>query len=117
MNTKSLLIGIISFIAGALVVSTAASLGGSGASHDSMDAMVQSLEGKNGDAFDKEFLSQMIVHHEGAIEMAKLARAQAKHDEVKKLSEEIISAQEHEIGEMRQWQQQWGYAHEESRGH
>ena len=42
--------------------------------------------------------------------MAKLAGVNAKHDEIKKLSLGIISAQEKEIDEMKQWQIDWGYS-------
>jgi uncharacterized protein (DUF305 family) len=62
-----------------------------------------------GDDFDKAFLSEMIVHHQGAIDMATLAKQNAKHDEIKKLADDIVVAQTKEIGEMKQWQQQWGY--------
>jgi uncharacterized protein (DUF305 family) len=74
-----------------------------------MDAMTGNLKGKTGDDFDKAFLSEMIVHHQGAIDMATLAKQNAKHDEIKKLADDIVVAQTKEIGEMKQWQQQWGY--------
>ena len=41
--------------------------------------------------------------------MARLSEQNAKHEEIKQLSGEIISAQEKEIQQMREWQQQWGY--------
>lgn len=75
----------------------------------SMDDMMSSLEGKLGDDFDKAFLSSMIIHHQGAIEMAKEAEVNAKHDEVKSLAGDIISAQEKEIEMMKEWQKTWGY--------
>ncbi len=75
----------------------------------SMDDMMKSLDGKTGDAFDKAFLDAMIVHHEGAIDMAKIAQNGAEHAEIKTLAGEIITAQTKEIQMMRQWQTQWGY--------
>lgn len=75
----------------------------------SMADMTASLSGKTGDDFDKAFLSEMIVHHQGAIAMAELAAAKAKHQEVKDLANGIVSAQTGEISEMRQWQEAWGY--------
>lgn len=75
----------------------------------SMNDMMSSLEGKTGDKFDKAFLAAMIEHHQGAIDMAKLIPAQAKHDEIKQLGEAIIKAQTQEIGDMKQWQSDWGY--------
>lgn len=74
-----------------------------------MDMMTNSLKGKTGDDFDKAFINAMIVHHQGAIDMAKEAKQNAKHDEIKKLSNDIIEAQTKEINEMNQWKQQWGY--------
>lgn len=50
---------------------------------------------------DTDFAQMMITHHQGAIEMAKLAADNAEHDEIKDLAEEIISAQERELEVMR----------------
>lgn len=75
----------------------------------SMETMSTSLEDKSGDSFDKQFIIEMIMHHQGAIDMAKQARHQAKHEEIKKLSEDIISAQTKEIKQMQEWQKKWGY--------
>jgi uncharacterized protein (DUF305 family) len=72
-----------------------------------MASMNAGLQGKTGDAFDQEFLAEMIVHHQGAIDMAKLALSNAKHQEIKDLAQAIISAQTKEIGEMKQWQKSW----------
>lgn len=75
----------------------------------SMDDMMQSLKGKTGDEFDKAFISSMIVHHQGAIDMAKEAQKSAKHDEIKNLANDIITAQTREIEMMRNWQKFWGF--------
>lgn len=108
MDTKSLLIGILSFIAGGLLVSTAAVTFDKPENESmSMTSMTESLKNKSGDDFDNEFISQMIAHHEGAVEMAELSKDKARHDEIKKLSENIITAQEQEIAEMKQWQAGW----------
>jgi len=48
-----------------------------------------------------DFAQMMITHHQGAIQMAKLAADRAEHDELKDLAEAIISAQEREIDVMR----------------
>lgn len=72
-----------------------------------MDAMSASLQGKTGDAFDSEFLTQMIVHHEGAVSMAKEVLKVSKRPELIKLANEIITAQEKEISQMEEWQQAW----------
>jgi uncharacterized protein (DUF305 family) len=39
----------------------------------------------------------MIPHHEGAIEMARLAQERAQHGEIKELDDDFIDAQEREI--------------------
>lgn len=72
-----------------------------------MDDMTNSLRDKNGKEFDIEFVNQMIVHHEGAVEMAKLSESQASSEEIKNLSREIIEAQTAEIEMMRGWLFEW----------
>lgn len=75
----------------------------------SMDAMMESMEGKRDNEFDKAFIDAMLAHHEGAIEMAHEALKYGKHDEVKKLASDIITAQENEINMMKFWKEQWQY--------
>jgi uncharacterized protein (DUF305 family) len=72
-----------------------------------MGAMTTGLQGKEGADFDKVFLNEMIVHHQGAIDMAELALAHAQHQEVKDLAQAIISAQTTEIQKMKEWQTAW----------
>lgn len=76
----------------------------------SMNDMSRDLQNRTGDDFDENFVAMMIAHHQGAIDMAKLAEGRAKHDEVKQLSKDIISAQTKEIQDMMKWQQAWGYS-------
>lgn len=120
METKPLLYGLIGFFAGGLLVAIAATTfnkpeqattrqADTSMSSMSMDDMTAELQGKTGDAFDKAFLAAMIAHHQGAVEMAQQATQNAKHQEVKDLSSDIITAQQKEIAAMRQWQTDWGY--------
>ena len=74
-----------------------------------MSGMVNVLSGKTGDDFDKTFIEQMIPHHQGAIDMAKLAQKSAFHQEIKDMADDIISAQTNEINMMKNWQSSWGY--------
>lgn len=67
------------------------------------------LKSLKNDEFDKAFLEEMIKHHQGAIDMAKLITINAKHDELKQLGQDIISAQSKEIDIMQTWQTDWGY--------
>lgn len=74
---------------------------------DMMAGMNDRLRDKRGDEFDKAFLAEMIIHHEGAVEMAELARTNASHQEIKNLAEAIITAQNKEIADMQEWQKNW----------
>lgn len=74
-----------------------------------MVQMQNSLSGLTGEAFDKEFLKQMIVHHQQAVEMSQYADTNAKHQEVKDLARNVIATQNSEINQMKQWQDTWGY--------
>ena len=58
---------------------------------------------------DKHFIEEMIPHHEGAIDMAKLALNQASKPEIKTLANNIIKSQTKEIEQMRGWYEAWGY--------
>lgn len=62
-----------------------------------------------GETYDRNFIANMIVHHQGAVDMAKLAQANAKHLELKTMADDIVSAQEKEIADMLSWQKEWGY--------
>lgn len=77
----------------------------------SMDAtmhdMMSELEGKKGNEFDKAFLSEMIVHHEGAVVMAQAVLENSKRPELIKLANDIIKAQTSEIEMMKSWLASW----------
>ena len=75
----------------------------------SMSDMTTSLKGLTGDEFDNRFITEMITHHQGAIDMATLAKTQAKHQEIKDLANTIITAQTSEITQMQAWKKSWGY--------
>jgi len=57
---------------------------------------------------DTMFAQMMIVHHEGAIEMADVAVEQANSEEVRSLAERISAAQGPEIEQMTSWLETWG---------
>ena len=52
---------------------------------------------------DVDFRIQMIPHHQGAIDMAKVALKHAKDPDTKKMAQKIIDDQEREIDEMQAW--------------
>ncbi len=74
---------------------------------DMMHTMNKNIDNKSGDDFDQAFLREMIIHHEGAVEMAQKALENAKRQEIKDLSKNIIEAQNKEIQEMKNWQADW----------
>lgn len=74
-----------------------------------MVEMQNKLKDLEGEAYDKEFLKQMILHHEQAVDMAKYAADNAERQEIKDLASSIIKAQNEEIRQMKQWQESWGY--------
>ncbi|HEX9961895.1 MAG TPA: DUF305 domain-containing protein [Pyrinomonadaceae bacterium] len=57
--------------------------------------------------YDLQFLDTMIAHHQGAVDMAKMAAAKAEHAELKALAANVITSQEKEIGEMKSWREKW----------
>ena len=52
---------------------------------------------------DIDFRVHMIPHHQGAIDMARVALKHAKDAETKKMAQKIIDDQEKEIAEMQAW--------------
>lgn len=57
--------------------------------------------------FDQLFIDMMVPHHQGAVEMAKIAQERAEHPEVKEMAEAIIAGQDEEIIQMKNWRHAW----------
>lgn len=113
-NTKIALAAIVGVIIGVVGVVVFCPRGDVDVHHSEqssmqkdMDGMMQVLNGKSSDEFDRAFLSEMIVHHQGAVHMAQAALQNAKHQEIKDLAQNIISAQNDEIQKMQDWQRSW----------
>lgn len=66
---------------------------------------------------DTEFAQLMIVHHEGAVEMADLAVGQAESQDVRDLAGRISAAQGPEIEQMTSWLEAWGEESAPMAGH
>lgn len=112
METKPLLFGLIGFFIGGLIVSIAATTFDKPVATNSsmsMSEMTDSLRELKGDDFNKAFITHMISHHQSAVDMAKLAEGRAKHQEIKTMAADIITAQQKEIDQMRAWWSMWGY--------
>jgi uncharacterized protein (DUF305 family) len=79
--------------------------GMSGMNHEGMDhgseGMASEMLMENGEYSDERFIDAMVPHHQGAVEMAEVALKNAEHEEIKKLSRNIISTQRAEIEELR----------------
>lgn len=78
-------------------------------SDNSQSDTLKKYSALKGEAYDKEFVANMIVHHESAMNMAEMALASAKHQEIKDLAANINASQGKEVSEMRSWQIQWKY--------
>lgn len=57
---------------------------------------------------DVDFARAMIAHHQGAIDMAKVALEHGEDPAMRQLAAEIIAAQEGEIVWLRDWLKQRG---------
>ncbi len=69
--------------------------------------MTGRMKGKTGDELDKIFLEDMIVHHQGAVDMAKELQKSTKRPELQKMAKDIIDAQTKEIDMMKTWLAEW----------
>lgn len=61
---------------------------------------MQVLDKAQGAAFDTNYMSMMIVHHQGAIKMAELELRNGKRADVKAAAQKIIDDQKKEIDEL-----------------
>ena len=57
--------------------------------------------------FDQRFLTAMISHHQGAINMATMAQIHAVHAEIHPMAAAIITTQQAEIEQMQTWLMEW----------
>jgi uncharacterized protein (DUF305 family) len=71
------------------------------AQSEDYEPMMRELAGLSGAELDKRFLEDMIMHHRGAIMMARSVQPHIEHQEVTDLAEAIITTQADEITLMR----------------
>lgn len=57
--------------------------------------------------YDLQYLDTMTHHHQGAVDMARLAQTQAGSATIKAFARAIISKQQQEIDQFSQWRQSW----------
>ena len=76
---------------------------GRGMMHDEADLEV--LEAAP--VFDKEFIEQMIPHHQMGVMMARMVLSRTDRPEIEELARSIIKTQTAEIKQMRDWYRAW----------
>lgn len=121
-HTKLALAGLLSAVA--LTVAACGGAGGNaggmnnggakeGQKDNGMGGMDQASGGmasgmlmENGKYSDERFIDAMVPHHQGAVEMAEVALENAEHEEIEQLAEDIVSAQESEIEELKDIKQE-----------
>ena len=80
---------------------------GHGMHMDSMEGDVAELRAVSEAQFDREFIEQMIPHHEMAVMMARMLAAGTERAEMQTLTDQIITSQSREIEMMRSWLLSW----------
>ena len=72
-----------------------------------MGLMMDPQQLANQKPFDEAFIDAMIPHHRSAIEMAQVALENSDYPKIKELAQNIISVQQREIEQMKQWRKKW----------
>lgn len=76
--------------------------------HASMDkASMKRLHEALGKSFDYVFLSEMVEHHAGGVQMSQATLKHAKTAEVKEAARKVIREQTKESGQMIRWAKAW----------
>lgn len=95
-------------IAGAVVLTGCS--GGSSMDMNDADAGSSASQSAEFNEADVTFAQGMIVHHEGALEMAQMAEGRAEDPRVLDLASRIEAAQDPEIQTMTGWLEDWDQA-------
>jgi len=57
--------------------------------------------------YDLQFIDTMTHHHQGALDMAKMAVGKTQNAELKAFAQKIIADQTREIAQMKEWREKW----------
>mgnify|MGYP002137027415 CR=1 FL=1 len=91
-RTTKLLTVLLAVVAAGALAALAAGCGSDNSSSTSADRT------------DSGFITDMIPHHQGAIDMAVMAQTRAEHPQIRMMADNIISAQKSEIADMKTMQ-------------
>lgn len=80
---------------------------GQGQMHGMQHGAMQSSPDAAKAEFDHQFIDTMAIHHQSAIEMARLVEERSGRDELKQLAKNIIADQQKEMKQLQAWKQQW----------
>ncbi len=69
--------------------------------------MTARLKGKTGAELEKIFLEDMIVHHQGAVDMSKELLKGTDRPELVQFANDIITVQSKEVEMQKQWLTEW----------
>lgn len=66
--------------------------------------MTAGMQGKTGKDLEKAFLQEMVPHHQGAVDMAKMLLASTSTPEnLRAFAQQIVDTQSKEISQMNEW--------------
>jgi uncharacterized protein (DUF305 family) len=70
-------------------------------SHAAMHKMMTAMDAKPSGRVDEDFVTMMVPHHQGAIDMAQAELRYGHNDQLRGIAQEIIVEQQQEIAAMR----------------
>ena len=105
-NSAQLVRLVGGLITGAVVLTGCS--GGSSMEMNDTEAGTSATQSADFNDVDVAFAHGMIIHHEGALEMAQMADSRAEDPRVLDLASRIEAAQDPEIETMTGWLEEWG---------
>lgn len=69
--------------------------------------MPSSTAGAKTIPFEQQFIDMMVPHHQGALEMARIAEQRSQRPEIRRMADEILRMQQAEIDQLRAWRKAW----------
>ena len=75
--------------------------------HGMESPSMKALEKASGKTFDVYWMSQMIAHHNAAVDMAKFVLKEGRDARVKKAAQDIVKVQSSEVKQLTTWLKSW----------